>query len=145
MQAEPLVLRGHHVLCVLGFRGYGYSEQFVAGMRAIVNRLRAAPEMMVELAVGRDLVCLSCPHLVGEVCKKRGAESGEDTAAHDRRVLDWLGFRVGQRLAWSAVLDMVRQTVKPEDLPNLCRECEWSPLGACEEGLRSLLNGATVK
>lgn len=135
-------LRGHHLLCILGFRGYGYSPEFVAGMRAVVESLKEAPETMVELVDSRDRICLPCPHLVNGACRQHGEESEAETATRDRRVLTRLALRLGQRIAWAEVLDIMRTTLKLTDVPGLCEECQWASLGFCDEGLSALLNRA---
>jgi uncharacterized protein len=62
--------------------------------------------------------------------------------AQDLEVLSRLGLQVGMRLAWSQVLDRIRATVAGSDLPIICGECRWLPLGYCREGLDRLRTGS---
>ena len=38
-----IYLRAHHILCILQFRGYGYSDEFIKNMQNIMNRLKIEP------------------------------------------------------------------------------------------------------
>lgn len=51
----PVRLRGHHFLCILTYRGYGYTPAFVENMTALVERIAlGAPVTLVE---GPDDIC----------------------------------------------------------------------------------------
>lgn len=122
-------LRGHHLLCLQGFRGYGYSETFTRELAAIVAALVADPETLVTVVAGPDAVCAHCPAPDNHHCRTRRTE------LRDQRVLSRLGWRVGDELPWSAVLRRLAERVRPSDLDHLCRSCPWLPLGFCAEGI----------
>lgn len=51
----PVRLRGHHFLCILTYRGYGYTPHFVANMTRLVDAIdRGRPVQLVE---GPDDIC----------------------------------------------------------------------------------------
>jgi len=51
----PVRLRGHHFLCVLTFRGYGYTPAFVENMAGVVAAIKAGrPVILTE---GPDDIC----------------------------------------------------------------------------------------
>ncbi len=64
----PVRLRGHHFLCLLTYKGYGYTPDFVKNMTRIVERVQAG--CAVELTEGPDDICrgltpedrVSCDH-----------------------------------------------------------------------------------
>lgn len=46
---DELRIRAHHVLCILGFRGEGYSREFVENMRRVVDIIRANPQAVIQI------------------------------------------------------------------------------------------------
>lgn len=54
-------LRGHHLLCLLGYRGKGYSESFCVNMTEIYERLRLHPETEIVIVEGPDDICRAFP------------------------------------------------------------------------------------
>ncbi len=125
------VLRGHHLLCVHGFVGRGYSPDFAENMRACVVALRGDPDAVVILVDEPDLICTPCPHLLDGRCQSDGLEGEELRAEQDRRVLDSLRLEPGAHLSWREVVERIRATVTPADLAYLCADCQWLPLGLC--------------
>ena len=62
-----LKLRGHHLLCLQGFQGYGYDEDFVENMCEI-NRLRKLEDTSIKVVNSPDDICKACPNLVDNKC-----------------------------------------------------------------------------
>ena len=63
-----LVLRGHHLLCLKGFQGYGYSEEFTQNMTE-ANKLRKSENTTVTLTNTPDDICRACPNLKDNLCQ----------------------------------------------------------------------------
>ena len=63
-----LLLRGHHLLCLKGFQGYGYDENFTKNMTE-VNDLRKQPQTIVRLTNTPDDICNACPNLNNGLCR----------------------------------------------------------------------------
>ena len=63
-----LTLRGHHLLCLQGFQGYGYSEDFVLNM-ARINEMRKSKDTIVSLTDDCDDICAFCPNLNDNICE----------------------------------------------------------------------------
>lgn len=55
-----LILRGHHLLCLKGFQGYGYDENFTKNM-IDVNSKRKMENTTITLTNSPDDVCKACP------------------------------------------------------------------------------------
>lgn len=108
-------LRPHHLLCIRGFRGKGYSEAFIRNMSEIVANLNEAAgqtdateyredygltsnpacrgdsSLNVMIVFGADDICRCCPHLTDEgVC-----DQDEKVSAYDRRAAEVLGLCEG--------------------------------------------------
>ncbi len=136
----PVRLRAHTLLCLQGFRGEGYSPEFVENMAAIHRSLADRPETTVEVLDSPDAVCGACPHRHPIGCTLNGDRSEEEMRDQDHEVLRRLGLKVGDRLGWQDILTRIRIAVSGEDLPSICGSCRWLPLGYCREGLNCLRN-----
>ncbi|MDD4594052.1 DUF1284 domain-containing protein [Methanobrevibacter acididurans] len=55
-------LRAHHLLCLQGYQGYGYSDEFVKNMNYIVKILKNKNNL-VGLCNSADDICKFCPNL----------------------------------------------------------------------------------
>jgi len=133
--SAALRLRPHHLLCVLGFQGKGYSDDFTDNMAAIVDALRRSggADCMIEIVTTADAICAPCPHRRGVSCSKAAQIAGLD-ARHAAA----LGLKNGDRLTWGAAQARIRRHVAPDALANLCAGCQWLELGLCARGLAQL-------
>ncbi|MFB9329119.1 DUF1284 domain-containing protein [Paenibacillus aurantiacus] len=128
-------LRGHHLLCLLGYRGMGYSAEYVKNMTNVHRKLRNEPGTECLIVEGPDQLCACFPADGDYHCESRTV--GE----RDALILAKLGLAIGQRLAWSEILARVAATVKPEDLNRICATCPWLGYGVCQEGVRMVACG----
>ncbi|HEX5136326.1 MAG TPA: DUF1284 domain-containing protein [Planctomycetota bacterium] len=129
-------IRAHNLLCIQGFVGKGYSEEFVANMKAIVGGLGGGTQ--VTVLDEPDNLCAKCPNLKATGCALHGEGTERGIVAQDRDVLDRLGLEAGQTIAWGEILDRIRASVEPDDLDDICGSCPWLPLGHCKAGLKRL-------
>jgi uncharacterized protein len=134
----PLRLRGHTLLCLQGFRGEGYSPDFVNNMAEVHRLLTEHPETWVEVVASPDTICGACPHRRLSGCTLNGARSEEEMHEQDHVVLRKLGIEAGSRLPWREILDRISRSVSGGDLPAICGTCRWLPLGYCQEGVDRL-------
>jgi hypothetical protein len=138
MRVEIRKLRGHHLLCVHGFQGMGYSPSFVEKMSEIVEQIRdPESDIWLEITIGFDEVCNACPHQ-GETRCEADEASDMHVKQMDARVIHHLELETDAtyRKRW-----LVRRTanmVEPDDLEELCAGCSWLPYGVCKEGIRKL-------
>ena len=128
----PLMLRAHHVLCVQGFRGLGYSEAFVARMREIKNALEQ-DSIAVAVGPGPDAICGACPQLA-----RRPACGSDSGTERDGAVMAILGVEPGTVLPWREWLKRVAERVSPAVLAEICQDCSWFPLSYCTAGMMDL-------
>jgi hypothetical protein len=137
-EEHAIRLRGHTLLCLQGFRGLGYSPSFIENLDRIHRELAVHPERAVEVGETPDIVCGACPHQMPSGCTLNGEGTEAQMHAQDRHVLSLLGLNGGDRLQWSQVLDRIRSTLSGDDLPTICGQCRWLPLGYCREGIEQL-------
>jgi hypothetical protein len=131
-------IRGHTLLCLQGFRGEGYSPQFIARMRAIHADLAAHPDTLVIPTDCPDVFCECCPHLRSSGCNLPNRENEDGMVNQDRVVLSRLGLTANTPVPWVTVLERIAATTAGSDLPGICGNCPWLPLGYCSSGLSDL-------
>jgi hypothetical protein len=138
---KPIRIRGHTLLCLQGFRGEGYSPEFVENMAAIHRQLADDPTHPVLVVDVPDAICSSCPNLRDEECHLHGPGSEEGMIAQDQDVMHRLRIAWGEELPWKEILHRISQAVSGEMLPKICGRCPWLPLGYCKEGMDRLRDG----
>ncbi len=134
-ETTPVPLRPHHLLCLLGFRGHGYSDVFTANMAALAVRLRGPGGADTPLVIQpvADAICAPCPRRRGTGCL-----DADRIAMLDRRHAARLGLAPGARLTWGEALARIGRELHPDDLDTLCDGCRWLPLGLCRAALETL-------
>jgi hypothetical protein len=132
---HTLRLRGHHLLCLFGFRGFGYSPEFVEGMSRVARTFFADEPANVMLVEGCDDICEACPHRTERGCAKQ-PDAGERISARDRSVLELLRLSPGGTFVNNDLRRRVLDRFAPGALHDICKGCEWLEEGWCEEGLR---------
>jgi len=132
-----LTIRGHHLLCLFGFRGLGYSPQFVENMTRVAEAFFSTAAVKVRVVAGRDDICRACPHMKdGDCAKPADAFSrARGLVERDLDVLERLGIAADTLHTNASLRGLVCRKVVPGDLPGICAGCEWLEAGYCAEGL----------
>jgi len=126
--AETVRLRGHHLLCLLTYKGLGYSPDFVAGLTATADRLIAGAT--AEIVEGPDDIC-------APLCRvEEHPHCHEATVPErDRRALSLVAGVLGQSLSIGdhLVIDeklraRLRTAYRDGAFEPACALCEWQPL-----------------
>lgn len=60
--SDPIRIRAHHLLCIPGFQGYGYSSDFIIHMEKIISFLKSNPNADLQIVDNTDELCSRCPH-----------------------------------------------------------------------------------
>jgi uncharacterized protein len=132
------VLRGHHLLCVHGFRGMGYSPEFVEKMQDVVTDIRDDEKSFtIQTVIDLDETCDFCPHKGEGFCN---ADPGSDAHVKgmDAKVLEHLGLQHREFYDKDMLVRLVAEKVQPDDLDILCAGCSWLSFGVCKEGIQQL-------
>ena len=138
--AHPLEIRAHHLLCLLGFRGLGYSPEFIETMGEVAKDLHLKSTFPIVLLAECDVICASCPHNQGNQCRKK-ANAESKVRAKDREVLRRLGFDVKAEMPVAEAWARIRERLTSRYIAEVCRRCQWRGLGYCAEGLERLVTG----
>ncbi len=116
-----LVLRGHHLLCLKGFQGYGYSEDFVKNMTE-VNAERKSENTTISLTDSPDDICKACPNLKNNLCENQ--TQNKRIVEMDREVLKKLNSSEDfNALELFEKIDSIFNT--KESVSKICFNCSW--------------------
>lgn len=125
----PVRLRGHHFLCMLTYRGLGYSPEFTANMTTKINLIKTGSP--VVLAIGPDDICAgmskACRHATGHDC------NGNDIIAMDVTAKAAVETVLERDLTTEAAislteLDRLRSAFATGTIRGACAGCSWIEL-----------------
>ena len=117
-----LVLRGHHLLCLKGFQGYGYDEKFTKNM-TLINSKRKLKDTTVRLTSSPDDICSSCPNLKDNICENQS--QNEMIVLMDREVLKKLDpTKDYNSIELFNKIDRIFNS--KESVCEICFGCKWS-------------------
>lgn len=116
-----LIIRAHHLLCMRGFQGYGYSREFVDNMERILKWIHDNPRKPIMIVDFPDDICAACPFLDGSTCLR-----AEDTVRlMDQMLMDLLGIKSGDGLTSTEIDDLISPLLDSPELTEICGECSW--------------------
>ena len=115
-------LRGHHLLCLQGFQGYGYSKKFVLNMTRI-NEMRKSKDSVISLTNESDDICAFCPNLIDGVCENK--KQNNLIKEMDNEVLKKLDMN--KEYSGPELFDEVASKFNTAtSIRNICCGCKWS-------------------
>lgn len=116
-------LRPHHLLCLQGFQGHGYSEAFTANMARL--HVGARHDVPVQIVSGIDDICGPCPHHHENICAK-SPDAEKNVRAIDSKVLSLLGLRDGHADTAENIFTLVNRVLHTQaDVKDVCGDCAW--------------------
>jgi hypothetical protein len=135
---KGIPLRAHHLLCLLGFQGIGYTADFIKNFHKVKRMVEQNPDLEIEVVDTCDVVCIQCPNAQGLECFKGSTLNDKTIREMDRRVMDRLGIRPGDRFKARELFGLIKEKIRPDDFKDICGGCEWLALGFCTRGLEQL-------
>ena len=121
-------LRPHHLLCMLTYKGEGYSPEFIANCDWLIRQFAAGNEP-VEIVSGPDDIC--APLIAGGDCHC----FNESVLERDQKAAQQLSSLLGEPVVPGAVLEltgarlgMLRSAFRNGDIRAACEECPWKEL-----------------
>ncbi|WKV07871.1 DUF1284 domain-containing protein [Thermoanaerobacterium sp. CMT5567-10] len=131
-----MIIRGHHLLCMLGFKGLGYNEEFIKNMDKIVKKLKNDDDVLIKLVDSVDNICEKCPHNFFGVCKN---EHHKDSIREmDNAVLNILNIKSGTSMKYHDIKARIKLLMTEEAMDDICCNCTWREYGYCIDGLKKL-------
>ncbi|HTX44053.1 MAG TPA: DUF1284 domain-containing protein [Methanocella sp.] len=131
-------LRAHHLLCLLGFQGIGYTAGFIRNFQKVKRLIEQHPDLVVEVVDSCDVICIACPNMQDGECFKNGLKYNEKVKCIDGRVMAKLGIKPGDRFKAKDLYALVKEKIEPADIKDICQGCDWLNLGFCPRGLANL-------
>ncbi len=133
----PVLLRGHHFLCILTYRGKGYSDAFVKNMSAKAAAIREGQP--VQLVHGPDDICNGFTAACREACDHDC--NARETAKMDREAAEAVSSLLGRPLDMAAPLGgdeiaALRAAYKQKTIRAACADCSWKEFcdGIADDG-----------
>jgi hypothetical protein len=121
---EYLKIRAHHLCCIQGFQGYGYSSAFVDNMKAVISDLKKAPSKPLELVSTCDAICTSCPSK--KECSAQKSIFSRRIRSMDIAVMKKLKIKEGAVMeADEAFRSLNSKLNNASDVEDVCGTCKW--------------------
>lgn len=136
---NPISLRSHHFLCLLGFQGKGYSPKFVRNFQKVFDHTQKSEDISFQVVQGADRICAPCPNR-----RSRGCTQEEKIQQLDRNHSEALELKEGEVLSWKDAKKRIASRLTLQRFHQICSGCEWKKLGYCETALKKLLGGALM-
>lgn len=118
---DIMKVRGHHILCIQGFQGYGYSEKFVEHMSKAIKDLSTSSQ--IKILDECDEICSMCTNNCNNRCKDAAKIS-----KMDKIVLEELGIKKGEiiNLKEYNIFEYANKKLQnKEKSQRICGECSW--------------------
>jgi len=135
-------IRAHHLLCMQGFQGYGYNEDFSKNMAQVVEILQNFPKHKIKIVAETDAICTCCPYNTNGKCEENheslehfvfGAQKSKILTANkkivsmDIKVLKKLGIPSGSVFEAEEIFNITNKKLKTHlDIKEICGDCKWS-------------------
>ena len=125
-------LRGHHFLCLLTYKGLGYTPAFVENMTAVANRINAGAKVILH--PGPDDICAALTQADRAACNHDCAKP--ETAALDDLAEKATAAVLGHGLNDAFTLDAekvakLRAAFLTGESRSACGLCRWRAI--CDE------------
>jgi len=121
-------------MCTLGFRGKGYSLDFIKNYAKIVQDLNENEDILIEVVEYMDDICVVCPNKLSEkTCKAQ-----DKILKLDQEHSKVLNLIVGEVISWRNAKELIKKCMSIEKFHNACNVCSWKRYGVCQQALESL-------
>jgi hypothetical protein len=123
--SDPIRIRAHHLLCIQGFQGYGYSPDFAEQMEKIISFLDSNPSYDLQIIVGADEICSHCPHEDNGECE-RDSDSLNLIGKIDSLVIEKADLEENGIYYTEDALNLVYYNLDSNDIIEICGKCSWN-------------------
>lgn len=127
--SDTIRIRAHHLLCIQGFQGKGYSADFINNMNQIIYFLKEGLNdgisKKIKVVNYNDDICTHCPHLDKNICSQF-PESEKRIKKMDNLTIDLLKLDCGQEYYYKDILSKINNIITFSEIKNICGNCSWN-------------------
>lgn len=118
--ADLIRIRAHHLLCLQGFQGYGYDQEFSMRMGEILRTLKSDPSPRIEIITDADEICSSCPKLIENQCVDH-----LKIKKMDSDIIESVSLEENQVVTFKTAVKIIDKELRVEALESVCKGCVW--------------------
>ncbi len=120
-------MRPHHLLCLPGYKGFGYDKKHANSWDRVSESLKEYPDMRVKIVEGKDTLCTTCPNdgSKGSKCNERILK------ILDNKVKEMLQLKENTIYKFNELMENLRNVMNPQKHKELCGACQWRAQGLC--------------
>lgn len=131
--SDTLRIRAHHLLCIQGFQGKGYSADFINNMSQIIYFLNDGPNNIskkIKVINHSDDICNHCPHLEKthletNICSQF-PESEKRINEMDNQTMELLKLEYGQKYNYNDISRKINNINSFFQIKSICGHCSWN-------------------
>lgn len=111
-------------MCIEGFRGKGYSTDFVKNMKKVIESLSKNP--FVTPINSPDVICVSCPNYIDGICKNPAGGEG-DVVKMDMEFYKRTAIVLNGNYSYFHIREIIHSVFKKKsNLVGICDRCSWN-------------------
>jgi len=133
-----IYLRGHHLLCLQGYQGYGYDTKFKAKMETIIEQVNAN-DYKLTITNSADDLCESCPNLKDGKCVE-GLEISDNSSENknnmnknnskivnmDNIVIEKAKLEKNREYSFNEAISIINKSFHNiQNAKKVCKDCKW--------------------
>ena len=120
-------IRGHHLLCMINWKGVGYTPEFTENYNRIIDQLKHS-DVTIEIVAGKDDICapLTPQNYDGYHC------DDDEVLVRDENALRDINAQLGLNLCIGSVFQLSQQYLsdlraqfQSNDVRTACTGCSW--------------------
>ena len=123
IDSDPIRIRAHHLLCMQGFQGLGYNDEFTQRMGELITFLESDLSQIIEIITETDEICRFCPNLIGKQCVN---DHCCKIKKMDVCVISNSNLKENITIPFERALEIVNHDLKLEEIKIICENCVWA-------------------
>ncbi|MDD3984568.1 MAG: DUF1284 domain-containing protein [Methanobacterium sp.] len=123
--SDPIKIRAHHILCIQGFQGYGYSKDFETHMQRIIIFLDTHPTTKIQIITKTDEICSYCPYNYKNSCNM-DKYSPIIMEKLDKLIIKKFLLKENEIYPIEDILKLVNDNINHNTLIEICGNCSWN-------------------
>lgn len=128
LRPDHILMRPHHLLCLPGYVGFGYSKEHANSWDMISHLVASNSKIKIKVVEGRDTLCFKCPSN-----EESNTNCNEAFIKNlDEKVKNLLNIENNQFYIYSELAEKLKKILNPQKHEELCGDCGWrTKFGLC--------------